>query len=258
MRGLRGPGLHAVPQRLRFRQPFELLQRVVLDLADPLARDAEGAADLLERPRRPTVEPEAELDHLTLALRQRAQLLLDRGTQLDWFDSNEIVIEAGLPSPAGCGMPASARVTGSPCGRPTRRPGVKLRAARWVRDGQRGAGVGPGPRRQQRRTGGGVAEVDGERRGEGNRVDAVAADVGAVAAAEVVEREDVRMVEGAHRPRLPRHDLLGQPGVQVSQRSGLGQVLVDGHGQAELVEGVVAVLDDGEAAARIHARRPVA
>jgi len=36
---------------------LELLQRVVLDLPDPLARDAEGAADLLERARLAAEQP---------------------------------------------------------------------------------------------------------------------------------------------------------------------------------------------------------
>src|SRR3954449_11797170 len=56
---------------------LELLQRVVLDLADALARDAEGAADLLERLRRATVQAEAERDDLPLAERQRMEGLLD-------------------------------------------------------------------------------------------------------------------------------------------------------------------------------------
>ena len=65
--------LDAVLEPLRLRQGLELLQRVVLDLADALARDAERAADLLERPRLLALEAEAELDHLALALGQRAR-----------------------------------------------------------------------------------------------------------------------------------------------------------------------------------------
>src|SRR3954451_15294418 len=69
--------LNAVSKSLRLRQALELLQRVVLDLADPLARDAELAADLLERARLLALESEAELDHLALALGQRAERSLD-------------------------------------------------------------------------------------------------------------------------------------------------------------------------------------
>src|ERR1051325_5630916 len=60
--------LDAVLEALSLRQGLELLQRVVLDLTDALARDAECAADLLERARLLAGEPEAELDHLPLAL----------------------------------------------------------------------------------------------------------------------------------------------------------------------------------------------
>ena len=56
---------------------LELLQRVVLDLADALAGDAERAADLFERLRRAAVEAEAERDHLALAQRQRVERELD-------------------------------------------------------------------------------------------------------------------------------------------------------------------------------------
>src|SRR5436189_4372189 len=63
--------LNTVFEALRLRQGLELLQRVVLDLADALARDAERTADLLERARLHPVEPEAELDHAPLALRER-------------------------------------------------------------------------------------------------------------------------------------------------------------------------------------------
>src|SRR5581483_1215202 len=66
-----------VAQRLRLREVLELLERVVLDLPDALTRDAERAADLLERPRRAAAEPEAQLDHLALALGQRAERVLD-------------------------------------------------------------------------------------------------------------------------------------------------------------------------------------
>ena len=64
-------------KRLRLGQVLELLQRVVLDLPDPLARHAEGAADLLERARLAAEQPVAELDHLALALRERVERVLD-------------------------------------------------------------------------------------------------------------------------------------------------------------------------------------
>src|SRR4051812_18471413 len=64
---------HAVLEALRLGQGLELLQRVVLDLPDPLAGDAERAADLLERARLRPVEPVAELDHAPLPRRQRRE-----------------------------------------------------------------------------------------------------------------------------------------------------------------------------------------
>src|SRR5919198_2916660 len=67
----------AVAEALGFRQRLELLERVVLDLADPLARDAEGLADLLERARLPAGQPKAQFDHAPLALRQRRERVLD-------------------------------------------------------------------------------------------------------------------------------------------------------------------------------------
>src|SRR6476660_3909800 len=69
--------LHAVSEALRLRQRLELLERVVLDLADALARDAEGLADLLERARLRTVEAVAKLDDPPLALGKSRQRDLD-------------------------------------------------------------------------------------------------------------------------------------------------------------------------------------
>src|SRR5580765_6995001 len=74
----------AVLQALSLGQRLELLERVVLDLADALARHAEGPADLLERARLRAREPEAELDYLAVAVRQRGQSVLDvLAAQLD-------------------------------------------------------------------------------------------------------------------------------------------------------------------------------
>ena len=48
-------------------------QRLVLNLADALARDVELAADLLERPGATILETEAQFQHPTLAWRQRCE-----------------------------------------------------------------------------------------------------------------------------------------------------------------------------------------
>src|SRR5919106_4439392 len=65
------------PQSLRLRQLLELPQGVVLDLADALARHAEGATHLLQRERLVPPQPIAQLDHLPLPLRQRIERLLN-------------------------------------------------------------------------------------------------------------------------------------------------------------------------------------
>src|SRR5213080_2821544 len=67
----------AVLEPLRLREGLELLQRVVLDRPDSLACHSEGPPDLLERARLRAGEPEAELDHLPLALRERRQRVRD-------------------------------------------------------------------------------------------------------------------------------------------------------------------------------------
>src|SRR3954468_3705127 len=69
----RPTALRAARQPLRLRQHLELLQRVVLDLADALAGHAEGAADLLQSARLRARQAEAHLDHLALARGQRVQ-----------------------------------------------------------------------------------------------------------------------------------------------------------------------------------------
>src|SRR6185436_20074434 len=66
-----------VAEALGLGERLELLQRVVLDLADPLARDVERAADLLERERARAGQAEAHLDDLALTLRQRVQRAAD-------------------------------------------------------------------------------------------------------------------------------------------------------------------------------------
>src|ERR671936_340578 len=56
----------------------ELLQALVLDLPDALAGDVERPADLVERARVLAVEPVAELEHLALTARERAEVLPQR------------------------------------------------------------------------------------------------------------------------------------------------------------------------------------
>ena len=75
--GVRVVGSGELAQPLCLGQLLELLQRVVLDLADALAGDPERAADLLERQRLVAAQAVAQLDHLALALGQRVERPLD-------------------------------------------------------------------------------------------------------------------------------------------------------------------------------------
>src|SRR4051794_26154106 len=70
--------LSDVAELLRLGQRLQLLQRLVLDLADPLARHVERAADLVQRPRMLTAEPVAELEHAPLAVGEVLQRLAQR------------------------------------------------------------------------------------------------------------------------------------------------------------------------------------
>src|SRR5262245_12014065 len=69
---------------LSLRERLQLLKRLVLDLPDPLARDVEGPADLVQGPRVLAAEPVAELEHATLAVGEVLEGLLQRllGEQL--------------------------------------------------------------------------------------------------------------------------------------------------------------------------------
>src|SRR4029450_6777981 len=60
-------------QLLRVREGAQLLQALILDLPDPLARDLERPPDLVERPRLLAVEPVAQLEHPALPLRERPE-----------------------------------------------------------------------------------------------------------------------------------------------------------------------------------------
>src|SRR5436190_6504325 len=79
-------GTHGSPRRsgrdvlqlLAVRERPQLLQALVLDLPDPLARDVERPADLVERPRMLPVEPVAQLEHLPLARGEGAEDLPQR------------------------------------------------------------------------------------------------------------------------------------------------------------------------------------
>ncbi len=63
-----------VSHPLRISECAELLEPLVLDLTDALARDVERAADLVERARLLAVEPVPELEDLPLPLRIRDRL----------------------------------------------------------------------------------------------------------------------------------------------------------------------------------------
>src|SRR3954451_15732970 len=67
-----------VPELLGLGEALELLERLVLDLADALARHVEGAADLVERPRMLAAEAVAELEDAALAVGEVLQGLAQR------------------------------------------------------------------------------------------------------------------------------------------------------------------------------------
>ena len=67
-RGIAGRGLGLVAQLLGFAEVLELLQRLVLDLADPLTGNVERPPDLVKRPRALAAEPVAQLEHPPLAI----------------------------------------------------------------------------------------------------------------------------------------------------------------------------------------------
>src|SRR5204862_987257 len=62
--------LRDVAERVRVRQRPKLLQALILDLPDALARDVERAADLVERARMLAVEAVAQLEDAPLAVRE--------------------------------------------------------------------------------------------------------------------------------------------------------------------------------------------
>src|SRR5688500_11771351 len=74
-----GPGaLSDFAKLLRLGQRLKLLQRLVLDLADALARDVERPPDLVERAGVLSTEPVAKLEHAALAVREVFESLAQR------------------------------------------------------------------------------------------------------------------------------------------------------------------------------------
>src|ERR671936_686220 len=67
-----------VAELLGLCEALQLLQRLVLDLADALARDVEGATDLVERARVLAAEAVAQLQHAPLAVGEVLQRLAER------------------------------------------------------------------------------------------------------------------------------------------------------------------------------------
>src|SRR3954453_11222476 len=75
----RGNGvLGDVPELLPLGEALKLLERLVLDLPDELARDVERPADLVERARVLAAEAVAQLEHTPLAIGEVLQRLAER------------------------------------------------------------------------------------------------------------------------------------------------------------------------------------
>src|SRR5215212_611357 len=74
----RGRNLGDVAELLGLRERLQLLQRLVLDLADPLARHVERAPDLVQRAGVLAAQPVAQLQHAALPVRQVLERLAQR------------------------------------------------------------------------------------------------------------------------------------------------------------------------------------
>src|SRR4051794_33870469 len=72
------PVLGDVAELLSLGEALQLLQRLVLDLADALARDVERPPDLVERARVLAAEAVAQLEHAALAVGEILQRLAER------------------------------------------------------------------------------------------------------------------------------------------------------------------------------------
>src|SRR3954453_16943978 len=77
-RTLNGAELSDVAELLGLRERLQLLERLVLDLADALARHVERAADLVQRARVLAAEAVAQLEHAPLAVGEVLQRLAQR------------------------------------------------------------------------------------------------------------------------------------------------------------------------------------
>src|SRR3954454_16090745 len=75
---VRGRTLRDVAELLGLRERLQLLQRLVLDLADALARDVERPPDLVERARVLAAEAVAQLEHAALSVGEVLQRLAQR------------------------------------------------------------------------------------------------------------------------------------------------------------------------------------
>src|SRR3954452_6748142 len=70
--------LSHIAELLGLRERLQLLERLVLDLADALARDVERSPDLVERARVLPAEAVAQLEHPPLAIREVLERLTQR------------------------------------------------------------------------------------------------------------------------------------------------------------------------------------
>src|SRR5437867_8465022 len=75
---LRAAALGYFAQLLGFSEALEFLQRLVLDLPDPLARHVERAADLVERARVLAAEAVTKLEHSPLPVGEVLERLTKR------------------------------------------------------------------------------------------------------------------------------------------------------------------------------------
>src|SRR5579859_677601 len=83
-RWCREAALGYVAELLCLREGLQLLERLVLDLPDPLAGDVERPPHLVKRPRMLTAEPVAKLEHAALAVAEVLECLAQRFLREDF------------------------------------------------------------------------------------------------------------------------------------------------------------------------------